>query len=208
MAPYLGETTLLHQVDGCHDPAATDRHGRAIGPPPEAYRFAYRNGQEGMHADGWINGVTGMHMNQISFAASEGCLVFWSISEDDRRDEWSGTPDWMDPIRTDISSVLDVHRFLMSASSSAGGQALAEQLQYLEVTGDSADDISLFDYLSRQDFYVWAQGCPADDVCGAALLHISPELRLAVRTHPCVHHILLTCTTDTMDGCVLSARGM
>jgi hypothetical protein len=103
-----------------------------------------------------------MHMNQISFAANEGCLVFWSISEDER---WMSSS-WMEPIRTDVSSVLDVHKFLFETRSSEDGPTLAEQLQYLESTGDSEDDVVLFDHLSRQDFYVWAQGCPADDVCG------------------------------------------
>ena len=73
---------------------------------------------------------------------------------------------WMEPIRTDVSSVLDVHKFLFETRSSEDGPTLAEQLQYLESTGDSEDDVVLFDHLSRQDFYVWAQGCPADDVCG------------------------------------------
>lgn len=161
MAPDLGETTLLRQVSGCHDPQASNRDGHATGPPQEAYRFAYRNSEEG------YNKVDGMHMNQISFAANEGCLVFWSISED----EQASGGDWIEPIRADVSSVLDVHNFLVATRAPGDTQTLAEKLQYAEPTGDDADDIGLFDHLSRQDFYVWAQGCPADDVCGAICLY-------------------------------------
>ena len=153
--------TVLKQVPGCHDPsaqsgettAATDM-GSVAGPPHGAYRFAWRSTDDESG---------GIHMNAVGFVAQKGCLVVWS----GEGDPWEQQNALNAPIRTDTSSVLDLHQYILETPSPNDPSiTIGEELQYAERIGQGIGDVRIFDEIRYQEFYVWAQGCPADDTCG------------------------------------------
>jgi hypothetical protein len=158
MMPIIDRITVLEQVSGCHDPSAMGGGDEFVaatmesvsGPPEGAYRFAWRSD----------DAAAGMHMNGVGFAANKGCLVVWSGDDDIWSDEKNA------PVRLEVGSVLDLHKYLMETPSPEDPSiTVAAQLMYLDATGYGADDRRFFDEFNYQEFYVWAAGCPADDVC-------------------------------------------